>query len=190
MADGSTAAPRIKIVAPSASMNRPQRLSAAYALVQDVAPLLAMNSDPTNGLKIVARAAAVTIGQAAGKDEAVQYLNRLAREIREPRAPIEDVRAYSKERMMQIATAFWRTLLVELRGDDDVVIMPTAEILEAMALLAGMILSSSPQARVPSQLRDLCERHAKDMITRTRQAIAKGADRTFAGTISDLDVMQ
>lgn len=105
--------------------------------------------------------------------------------------PRTNVRDYDRDRMQRIGGAMFGSLLEELRSPEGVVVMPTREIMDAMALLLGVMLSSSPQAKVPSQLRELCQGFAKDIIKRTHEAQANGAaGRLFDHVLTDEDRFQ
>lgn len=98
-------------------------------------------------------------------------------------AHTKSIRDYDTARMHRIAVALWSALLTELRDETGAVYMPMGEIQDASALLLGVMLSTAPQAKVPSQLRQHCAEFAKDVEQRTRQAAAN------PGTASIFDVV-
>ncbi|WP_310542047.1 hypothetical protein [Phenylobacterium sp.] len=62
------------------------------------------------------------------------------------------------------------------------------EVLDAMALVAGMMMATHPDAKTPSRLREMCSEHAKNLAERTRQGIANPeAARIFDAVLTDGD---
>lgn len=81
------------------------------------------------------------------------------------------IRDYDRDRMQRIALAMWGSLLVELKDEQGVVFLSSVEVLDAMAMLGGVVLSSWPDAKVPSRLRERCQEQAKNLAERTRQCM-------------------
>jgi hypothetical protein len=96
------------------------------------------------------------------------------------------IRDYDRKRMRRIALAMWQGVLLELRDEEGRVFMPSGEVLDAMAMLGGIMLASWPDAQVPSRLRARCEEHARDLAQRTREAMANpGARELFDVVLTD-----
>lgn len=104
--------------------------------------------------------------------------------------PGKSIRDYDSERVNTIALAMWEALLTRLRDDEGRVYLPMREVMDASAMLLGLMLSTAPEARVPSQLRRLCDDHAKRIIKRTHDAAASDAGRVFDVVMVEDQVMQ
>jgi hypothetical protein len=64
----------------------------------------------------------------------------------------------------------------QLRDEDGVVVVRTEEVLEAMALVVGIVLQSRPDAKTRGGLRKLAEGWARQLCDRTREAQDSGAN--------------
>ena len=87
--------------------------------------------------------------------------------------------AYNRERRTTLATAMWATILVNLKDEDGVVVVRTEEVMEAMALIGGIVLGSHPDARTPGGRRKLAEGWAKQLTQRTKEAHESGSIADF-----------
>jgi hypothetical protein len=105
-------------------------------------------------------------------------------------APAKNIRAYDRERMQRIALAMWGAVLVELKDDQGVCFIPMGELMDAAAMMLAVPLSTSPQSKVPSQLRELCADFAKNLARRTADAKADpGTAKLFDVVMSDLEAV-
>jgi len=103
----------------------------------------------------------------------------------------KSIRDYDKARMHRIALAMYGGLLTELRDDEGRVYLPSGEIMDAMAMLGGMILSSHPDAAVPSRLREMCGEHAKRVAHDCKLFKTEGsANKLFDVILTDRDTFQ
>lgn len=100
------------------------------------------------------------------------------------------IRDYDKARMHRIALAFYGALLTELKDEQGTVYLPSGEIMDAMATLGGMLLSSHPDAKVPSRLREMCTDHAKRLAHDTRLFIERGGAGIFDVILTEQDTFQ
>jgi hypothetical protein len=102
-----------------------------------------------------------------------------------------DFRDYDPARRDRIALAMWKGVLQELNSDG-VVVLPSRELMDASALMLGMVLASSPTAAIPSQMRELCQAHAKLIIRRTGECRSEVArtGKWWDGVITEEDRIQ
>ena len=73
--------PRLTVRGPSVPLPDSKRLAAAYQLVEQAEGHLRLGGEEASGLKLIARAAVVTLGNTAGVDEAVRWLAAMSAEI-------------------------------------------------------------------------------------------------------------
>lgn len=88
------------------------------------------------------------------------------------------IRDYDKDRMLRIAAAMNEAMFKECVVDR-VCFIPVAEVFEAMALIAGTLLSTGPAARSQTRLREITTDFGRDVARRARQAQESGAASMF-----------
>ena len=103
--------------------------------------------------------------------------------------PLEK-RLYDKQRRDRIGQAMLGALLMELKDQDGVVVLPVREIMDAMALLCGVMLAADPAAKTPSHIRTIADEHAKLIRQRVKDAATADLDSIFTGGVLEGPVFQ
>lgn len=83
---------------------------------------------------------------------------------RSPHAGTPKVRDYDPARKDHITLAVYEGIILALKDEGGAVILPSGEVMDAMALLGGLLLAAHPDAKVPSRRRQLCTDWAKKQV--------------------------
>lgn len=100
------------------------------------------------------------------------------------------IRDYDRERMRRLADAFFKAMIEECRDAQGTVFIPSAEVLDAMALLGGVILSTGPASNSATRLREITTDFGKRVAKSAREAKSAGAAQIFDVVLDERSTFQ
>ena len=89
------------------------------------------------------------------------------------------IRDYDKARVQRLGLALYATMLKECTDKDGVCFVPVGEVLDAMAMLGGALLTAGPAARSSTKLREITTEFGKSVATQARLMKDAGAAEMF-----------